>query len=1331
MIEPSETIFLAVSRHGRSAWTLLALLLLAAGPVLAQPTVNGLFYGDGDDLIYSPYATSQFGSVLYSYYDAATNRMYVALVVSHAVNDNVCSPKANKDYTSSATPPWSQHRSCKRASDSEFAAFTLECAPGSPRAWAWQQATGCAQTAGPPPSNWVSDSSCGPSSPAADWPPGVEATSTTSWVANVNTYQAAAPATRAWNLYTFGTNLDTGWKSPFVASAPNDVTQVPGYPTWSSTNGAGLFYQWEWSMVYEWSVDLGPGGADCGNNVIVFITGNSHHSPGKHGQQDDPFDDPPGDQTFSDFGDLPDSYATTVAAGGARHYIKVNAPYLGQSLLAETDGQPTADASGDGAEEDGVTANVTANWTPGSTQTFDVVVSRAPAGGALLGGWFDWNGDGVFNPGEFVSWSGLGTGTHTLSITVGAGFDWQNDSLNARFRVFSSQADAPGGSLDSGDYSGTAADGEVEDYVFPPGSLPVSLNAFASEHAAGGALTVRWQTATETDNVGFELLGRVHGRWRPLGEFTASKAMSSALPQDYEMEVFLPAATTALELVDYDTRGRPERFGPFQPGASYGEPQPVRRVDWTGPRGRRAERLEARGFARTGRLDKADSGGRDQAARWRKTRANDRRRGSRTRFGGSAAETFELDRGGSVRLETGPQTHVAVTEPGIQRVGYEDLRDGGLDLAGVREGAIAVTWRGEPVARWIDGRGTFGPGSSIEFIGQPPRGDGALYLDANLYQVSVDPRRARAAGRMGRGKAKQVSESYLRESMVDRPAMYHPQSPTGDPWIERSVLVRGAPKTVTLDLPVAGPVLPGRSRLAVGLGTVTDLPDIIGSDGEVIPEHNVEVWFSGPGSDFQYVASASTSGQQDWRIEADLPRGVLQPGLNRLQLRFASDYFYSLVLIDRYGVRHAGPYLGPELDFARDPDAGGYRVEGFTSPSIVAYAEGEDGALARIEPWVTPADGGWAAELRQLDAARFWLDDSPHSPAVFTTEAPADLLASPADLVVITDSSFVGTRALEDYVAAKSALSPVVVDVEDIYNGVGYGMALPAAITDYLKIRDQVQPFTHVQLVGTDCYDRLNRVSDCVSFIPLPTAPVGVTRFSPSQNRLVDLDGDGVGDKAVGQFSVRDESELATIVKKGVDWITSRLAGARSALLIAEETDGVHDFTNQVERLRRRLRWPSRRSAGHERASRRGHGERGPPVRPRRGPRPDGVLGPCVARRLGLPVPADGGRRGSADQLRAPDRDGAAGLRDDLRHQPERQRAGASAALRRRARRAGDQRRGGAVQPGRQRADGRVRPRRPRGRADARRGRSGRARRAGPCLPGPAGQLDDTGRRHC
>ena len=54
-----------------------------------------------------------------------------------------------------------------------------------------------------------------------------------------------------------------------------------------------------------------------------------------------------------DFGDAPAPYPTTLAEDGPRH--EAIGPTLGAARDAEPDGQPTAAADGDGADEDGVT----------------------------------------------------------------------------------------------------------------------------------------------------------------------------------------------------------------------------------------------------------------------------------------------------------------------------------------------------------------------------------------------------------------------------------------------------------------------------------------------------------------------------------------------------------------------------------------------------------------------------------------------------------------------------------------------------------------------------------------------------------------------------------------------------------------------------------------------------------------------------------------------------------------------------------------------------------------------------------------------------------------
>src|SRR5262249_29512913 len=63
---------------------------------------------------------------------------------------------------------------------------------------------------------------------------------------------------------------------------------------------------------------------------------------------------PPLSTVPTDFGDAPDSYKTIDSSGGPKHTI-INGFHLGSAVDAESDGQPSATALGDGSDEDGVT----------------------------------------------------------------------------------------------------------------------------------------------------------------------------------------------------------------------------------------------------------------------------------------------------------------------------------------------------------------------------------------------------------------------------------------------------------------------------------------------------------------------------------------------------------------------------------------------------------------------------------------------------------------------------------------------------------------------------------------------------------------------------------------------------------------------------------------------------------------------------------------------------------------------------------------------------------------------------------------------------------------
>ncbi|EFO79830.1 conserved repeat domain protein [Oscillochloris trichoides DG-6] len=155
-----------------------------------------------------------------------------------------------------------------------------------------------------------------------------------------------------------------------------------------------------------------------------------------------------------DWGDLPDpSYPTLAANNGPRHGLTTGLQ-IGATIDTETDGQPSAAADGDGADEDGVTFPTFYTGLPANVT---VHVTNTTGRPATLSGFIDFDGDGVLEASEMVTLpipNGT-TGNQTLTFNV------PNDAMvssqvGARFRL---STDA---SLTA---TGPASDGEVEDYL--------------------------------------------------------------------------------------------------------------------------------------------------------------------------------------------------------------------------------------------------------------------------------------------------------------------------------------------------------------------------------------------------------------------------------------------------------------------------------------------------------------------------------------------------------------------------------------------------------------------------------------------------------------------------------------------------------------------------------------------------------------------------------------------------------------------------------------------------------------------------------------------------
>ncbi len=480
-----------------SGFFLFIFLIMVSLNTSAVPSVNGLFYGDGDENQYVLYNTSVGGSKLW--YTIHDNRLYVALVVDRSVNENVFSPKADKDYTSSAG--WTSHRDAKRLTDSEFAEFTLTVGDVT---YLWQQGY-ADQTNGYNNTSptWFSSHTAGAGSGTP--PPGYVSSSSFVW--NLNNY--ANNPSPDWNMTIFGTDREN-WKSPFDAASPDTVPGLDGYPE-SGSIGFSSYYQWEWPMVYEWSVDLSSFGPD----PVYVISANSHHSPPKTGDVNDYFPDPPGNGFLSDYGDLPGPYPTLLEDNGAYHYIVPNAVYLGEELDPEPDGNPDDNASGDDLlatdDEDGVTFISAVN---GVSLTIQVEIS----GAGYLSSFADFNASGTLSPLVLLSSTGpaslaAGTiedlfipeaGTYTLTVKCSG---IAATAIALRFRVTNSAGE--GGAIPYG----VATSGEVEDYLWNIRSALSTQIDIEASAGYDGTVTLKLYTVNENGNNDIEIYAMIDGQW--------------------------------------------------------------------------------------------------------------------------------------------------------------------------------------------------------------------------------------------------------------------------------------------------------------------------------------------------------------------------------------------------------------------------------------------------------------------------------------------------------------------------------------------------------------------------------------------------------------------------------------------------------------------------------------------------------------------------------------------------------------------------------------------------------------------------------------------------
>lgn len=892
--------------------------------------------------------------------------------------------------------------------------------------------------------------------------------------------------------------------------------------------------------------------------------------------------------TVGDVGDLPISYTE------AGHIVNAGDPYLGSTTPADdpdtettylasndalgddTDGDndengvilPAAsDADGDG-DDNVYTSTVTANNNSGAD--------------AMLCGWFDMDQSGDFDNSPNTSTAaadpesgsaadagerscvavpdGTTDGTFSVAWTIPETLRNAAGTFFFRYRI-TTDPDAFDANLLSP--TGTLSSGEIEDHAQDITSLPVTLNRVKAR-LAGDGIDFKWGTVSETATVGFNFWGQVDGQWLQLNEqLFVNNATDSTTPQNYRHTVPLPPAgeVDAVSLSSVDTDGSEHFFGPFAIGSQYGQASTPDPIPWDGIQAELDQRMRGKGYAKKG-------------GKWRKP--PDRAQG---RLAATA----------SARAETGTSLiHLETQHEGIHRVSYRRLLEAGFDLTGVPAVDIAVTHKGKPVPRHVDdggGKG-FGPGGYVDFYAAPVDEAEARYTRTNVYQLHVDRALVRDSESMKlTGNPGGAPAYYIETVERDVNVTYSVTMPGHEPWYEHRLL--GIPGALTakasVDLNVdhlAANVADQRIRVRAGVVGNTYF-----SGGG--PDHHVQVFLND-----ELVADVTNDGIVQWDIAEPVPAGALRDGANtiRIEVPGVEGHLFDLIYGDTYAIDYPREFVARDDVLSFTESAESFEIRGFTSNDIVAYAL-DDGTLNRLQVRSGRDGGAFMARLPGTAGgdARYWVSATGAlpEPEVIDAGGPGDLLTPVADYVIVSHANFIDRlQEADDFIGAKQGqgYSVKIVDVADIYNQYGHGIAVPGAIRAYLQAQDALSPVRQVLIVGGATSDPLDYGGEgSIDFVPTYFARAGRTIFqAPADGLIVDLYGDGglgtepdgIPDKSIGRWPVRTVVELDTIIDKTLQYQQS-MASQRSALLVAGATDSrFPTFSGQTERVAEKLATP-------------------------------------------------------------------------------------------------------------------------------------------------------------
>ncbi len=640
--------------------------------------------------------------------------------------------------------------------------------------------------------------------------------------------------------------------------------------------------------------------------------------------------------------------------------------------------------------------------------------------------------------------------------------------------------------------AGTTSNPTV-DFGFILAPTMVKLENFDVYTASDGTTTVRWSTASEVSNLGFNVYREAGGKREKItnspiaGTALRSQITLNATSEGYSWRDNAPVSGAVYYLEDIDMKGTRTMHGPVAP------------------------KLDFSNYSR-----RADSGLLSDLTKLSNS-------SMQTDSVASIAPAVKPPKNAKENLLTNERqfeiaakggVKIAVRSSGWYRVTLSELVNAGFEI-----NSDPNNW--QLFADAVEVPFKLNTDGSIEFFGHgldtPETATQTYYL---LKGDSAGQRLPeQSVGEVEPGK---VSASFRNTATLKERSIYFSGIPNSqnEKWF--GALIFAGTDTVN-NLTVHNPSAEGQAHLKVKL------------QGVGVTEHLIRLKFNN-----LELGTVTYDNFDNEVFEFDVPMSAVVAGENSITMTALGTSFEELSAVDEISLTYERLYTAQDNKLAFTVPAGSQaRLEGFGAGHI-KVAEINDGKAVRyleVQPQETGNGFGFSLDAENYDRAFVALADAETATAasvIRNNPSKWNKIGNRADFVIITPESLRGQADSLASVRESEGLRTKVVLLEDIYDEFGFGASSVSAVKEFLrKANDdwQLKP-GYVLLFGDSSYDMRNYLAQPDRNL-VPTKLVQTLNFETSSDAwIADFDDDGIEDISIGRLPVGNTSEAQQVVGK-------------------------------------------------------------------------------------------------------------------------------------------------------------------------------------------------------